>query len=268
MSESGPIARTENPLRPEAYTELVGRLTVFRHGETEYTDQYPDLSGKGRSTLTEAGRQLRSEIDEESEDLLFVHSPNVRAKGSMAYLLHGMELIDDVEEAKVEGVARPFKPLRSVKKLDPEAASEMVFRYTGTREPTAGHYEEFDRMYTLSDEFETSPHWEPRSNAPKRANRLLRYALAILLKNHKESESPKTPRIVAVTHFEMINHIAVKLFGLDLEKDSLYARGEAITFDVRANPDEDQRLLLMCSFRGEKRNAWFDFTKGEVTEVE
>ncbi len=259
-----PLPRQEGPANPEEYKELVGKITIFRHGQTAYTGRYPDLSEKGKDALFAAGEKLQEQIDEETEDLIFFHSPAPRAKGSMGYLLHGMGRIPDTNEQTVEGVARAVAPLRAVKKLDPEAAQEMINRHIGSDAPTAEQYESFDRMYVLSEEFDHSPHWEPKSAAPKRSNRLLRFAIKALVENHAEKENSKIPHVVATAHFETINDIAKKVFNLDMEKDPLFARGESFTFEVKTKPEEGKRVLLICGFRGEKRNAWFDFERGEV----
>lgn len=260
----GPQKRIESH---EAYKELVGKITVFRHGDTHYTNQYPDLTDEGIWKLTEAGKALGGEVDEESEDLIFLHSPSTRAKASMAYLLQGMEKTASADEAAVEEIARPLNALRSVKTLNHEEALKMIGQHVDFESPTLDQYVEFDRAYALHDDYENSPHWEPRSKGEKRSSRLLRQTLLMLVKNHPENDSGKTPHIVAVSHFETLNHLAVKIFNLDMEKDPLYARGEKMTFEVLASPEDAKKLLLRCGFRGEEKRVWFDIEKGEISPI-
>jgi|GEM_PF-2524912 len=248
----------------EGFKERIGRITVYRHGDTHYTQQYPDLTDEGQRKLTEAGRALKDEVDEEQEDLIFLHSPTVRAKASMAYLLHGMEKIAGPEEKDVEELARPVRGLSSAKTLNPEGVQETLRKYMDLDALTPEALEAFDRVYAVHDEFETSPHWEPRSRVERRSGKLLRQALLKLVKNHPEEGSEKTPHIVAVSHFETLNHLAAKIFDLDLQKDPLYARGEKMSFEVLTNRQDPKRLLLNCTFRGAQRAVWYDVEKGEI----
>lgn len=248
----------------ENYNELVGRITVFRHGDTEYTNQYPDLTDEGKWKLEAAGKSLKDRVDEDNEDVIFLHSPSIRAKASMAHLLHGMEKTHGVEESDVEEIARSYAPLRSVKRYDLEETQKMIDQHTSDIAPDADPYVEFDRAYVLHEDFENSPHWEARSKVEHRANRLLRQTVAMLIKNHSE-DVQKTPHIVAVSHFETLNNLAVKIFNLDVQSDPLYARGEQMTFEVRGSSKAKDKVLVNCGFRGEERTVWFDVRTGEIT---
>lgn len=250
------------PESQEDYNELVGKITLFRHGDTTYTNQYPDLTDEGKWKLEAAGKSLKDRVDEDSEDLLFLHSPSTRAKASMAHLLHGMEKTTGAEEKDVEEIARSFSPLRSVEKLNSEESQKIIDEHMANLSDE-DQYEGFDRVYAIHDDFETSPHWEARSKVEARANRLLRQTIAMLIKNHSE-DNDKTPHIVAISHFETLNNLAVKIFGLDVEKDPLYARGEEMTFEVKGNSKDKSKVLLVCGFRGEQRPTWFNVQTGEL----
>lgn len=252
------------PESRESYEELVGRITLFRHGDTEYTNQYPDLTDTGKWKLETAGKSLKERVDEDAEDLIFLHSPSIRAKASMAHLLHGMEKTEGTEESDVEEIARSFTPLRSVKRLNHEASQEMITEHVAAATDEGDEYEVFDRAYALHDDFENSPHWEARSKVEARANRLLRQTIAMLVRNHVE-DSEKTPHIVAVSHFETLNNLAVKIFGLDVQTEPLYARGEQMTFEVKGNSKDKSKVLINCGFRGEQKTVEFNVATGEMT---
>ena len=250
----------------EEYDRKIGKITLFRHGDTTYTNQYPDLTDDGKFKLKSAGKSLKERVDEDSEDLLFLHSPSIRAKASMAHLLHGMEKTDGVAEVDVEEVARSFSPLRSVEKLDADEAQKLIEKHMENI-PVENQYEEFDRVYALHDDFENSPHWEPRSKVESRTRRLLRQAIAMLVRNDSEDIS-KTPHIVAISHFETLNNLAVQIFGLDVEKDPLYARGEEMTLEVLRNAKNTGKVLLTCGFRDQHKSAWFNIQSGEITVIQ
>jgi broad specificity phosphatase PhoE len=253
------------PESQESYNERVGQITLFRHGDTTYTNQYPDLTDEGKLKLEAAGKSLKERVNEGSEDLIFLHSPSTRAKASMAHLLHGMERTSGVEEGDVEEIARSFSPLRSVEKLNAEESQRMVDEHMAGMSDDE-KYEGFDRVYALHDDFEISPHWEARSKVEARANRLLRQTIAMLVKNHSE-DTAKTPHIVAISHFETLNNLAVNIFGLDVEKDPLYARGEEMTFEVKGNSKDKTKVLLQCGFRSEHKQVWFSIESGEMTPI-
>ena len=161
----------KRPESQEDYKETVGKITVYRHGDTQYTNQYPDLTEEGQAKLENAGKSLKEQVDEETEDLIFFHSPSIRAKASMAHLLHGMEKTSGTEESDVEEVARSFGPLRSFKRFSIEETQKMIDEHIGHL-PEEEQMEAFDRVYAVHDDFENSPHWEPRSNSENRAGRL------------------------------------------------------------------------------------------------
>ena len=102
----------------EDYKVVLGRISLYRHGDTTYSDQYPDLTDEGKRKLEQAGTSLKALVDERGEDLLFIHSPSIRAKASMAHLLHGMGKSEGTEETDVEEIARAYTPLRSVQKMN------------------------------------------------------------------------------------------------------------------------------------------------------
>jgi broad specificity phosphatase PhoE len=259
------------PSRPkdsiERYTERVGRLTMYRHGETNYTNQYPDLLDQGKWKFLQAGHDLRELIDGESEDVLFVHSPSPRAKASMAYLLKGMGVSDDVAEGDVQKHAQEFKPLRSSAVFNPEKYAELVGEHVDQDDPKPGQHEAFDRVYMMHDHYETSPHAEPRSRAQARGRRVFRQAMYLLIKNHTEKDDHKTPHVVAISHLETLQDIAGRIYGLDIGKDPLFARGERLTLDVKTDGNDMEKMLLIADFRGEERKAWFHLATGEILPV-
>lgn len=252
----------------ERFNQLVGKLTLVRHGDTEYTNQYPDLTDEGKWKLVRTGRSLKEIIDEKTEDVLFVHSPSVRAKASMAFLLKGMGKIEGTSEADVATVARPVNALRSVGFIDREKAMELVAQHMGTDTPTLKHNREFDRIYALHDDFETSPHWEARSRVMRRGSRILQQAITMLVNNYTVPERDKTAHIVAVSHFEVLNDLAVKIHGLDMENDPLFARGERIAIAIKTDGDDMEKVLLAATFRGKEAHAWFSLKTGEISRIE
>lgn len=263
---TGPSESIDNNI--EKFNERVGRITLFRHGDTLYTNKYPDLTDAGKRKLHKEGSRLVEEVDQETEDVLFLHSPSVRAKTSMAFLLKGMGITEGTSEREVEEHARPLKPLRSVGHNDYEKAMELVGKYVDLDDPKSHQHKKFDRVYVLDPAFEESEHWEPRSQVEARGKRVLRQGIYLLIENHTSKDTDKTPHIVAVSHFETLNVIAAEIFDLDPEHDALYARGEKLSIEVKTDGNDTERVLLSCTFRNETKMVWYELKTGAITKAE
>lgn len=264
--EKNPALKTESAV--ERFSERIGKITLYRHGDTHYTNQYPDLTDRGKWRFVRAGRHLKEMVDEGTEDLLFLHSPSVRAKSSMAFLLRGMGRTMGTFEQDVEQHAHALKPLRSVHINNPEGFAELIGKHIDQESPIEAQHRRFDRIYMMHNDYETSPHIEPRSRVQSRGRRMMRQAVYLLVKNHTEKTTDKTPHIVAISHVETLNDIAFRIFGLDVQKDPLYARGERMTVEVKTDSQTTDKVLLLCEFRGTTKPVWFDLASGEISSAE
>lgn len=68
-------------------------LVVIRHGDTKYTEQFPDLTGRGIKQITDAAESLQDFIDR-YDVCLPVTSPRARARGSAHFFLKALDLAD------------------------------------------------------------------------------------------------------------------------------------------------------------------------------
>ena len=59
---------------------FLGRAIFLRHGQTDYTDVFPDLTEEGAETITKAAESIKSIID--GQQITIISSPMVRAMGS------------------------------------------------------------------------------------------------------------------------------------------------------------------------------------------
>src|SRR5438552_1204464 len=78
--------------------QRIGRITLLRHGQTKYTDQYPDLTELGQETIAKTAEQIALGI-KSKEGLRILSSPTVRAQGTAGII---KEKIGHMDEIKVQ----------------------------------------------------------------------------------------------------------------------------------------------------------------------
>ena len=242
--ETKNIFETKNPLEKN---HILGKITIMRHGDTEYTNQYPDLTPKGIERIREKGKYLKTKIDPEKENVFYETSPSARAKGTMSLILEEL----DQKDAEV----RILKIMRSAEQRDPEKAKAMITEVDWRADIGA-----WDRFFATDNRFENSPDiWQPRSELERRFYQGLEYVIRSFLKYHKNQKEGKIPHLLAVSHFEFLNHFIVKVFNLDLKKDNLLGFAEAVEMEVRElTPDKPDKISIKVSFRGQHKDIIFN----------
>lgn len=229
---------------------IIGKISIMRHGKTEYTNQYPDITEDGFAKIIENGKYLKEKVDKDKEDVLFVSSPAVRARGTLDILKGAMN--EEASEPRV------LKSMRSTEIRDHKEAMKMVDSVIGPEKDIP----KFDRYYATNDALENSPDiWQPRSEVESRFFTALEYAIRSFRKynenNYSETVS-KTPHLIAVSHFEFLNHFVAEVFGLDLEKDDLLKFAEMIELTIFESIDDEEAISIKVIFRGQERDIIFD----------
>ena len=64
---------------------FLGRAIFLRHGQTEYTDVFPDLTNKGVETVTNSANSIECFLKGNS-NVVIVTSPAARAQGSASII--------------------------------------------------------------------------------------------------------------------------------------------------------------------------------------
>lgn len=232
----------------EAFEEVLGKITILRHGNTEYTEEYPDLTPEGIERVSMRGKELRGKIDTKREDMLFLASPAVRAQGSLDNLKKTLGLSE--EESRIS------RAIRSVDIRDRKKALEVVEEVMrGTK-----HVPLMDRAYATDTRFEDDGDvWQPRSEVEKRFFRSMEYVIRVFDKYQENGDNGRIPHVVAVSHFEFLNHFVAKVFDIDLHEGELIGFAEAIEIVFLKPQNEDEsKVSLLVSFRGESKQVVFD----------
>jgi hypothetical protein len=157
---------------------------------------------------------------------------------------------------------RTLNAIRQQKILDHEKALEMVKGFLTETDDVS----KVDRAYALGKFDDTPNVWEPKAEVEKRFYRGLEYVIRSFIKYQKEQGAEKTPHLVAVSHFEFLNHFAAEVFGLDLEKDNLVGFTEMIEMEVlEPGQDNPNEIPIRVSFRGQSKDIIFNRESRSIT---
>lgn len=228
--------------------QFLGRVSLIRHGETRYTNQYPDLTETGIADIEQRGEEKRGTIDSDKEEVLIASSPSVRARGSA-------DIIKDKIDPDAE--VRIIKAVRGLDIRDHDKHHELMTEMIGEETDPASIIKRVDNQYVHDDRFEERVDvWSPRSEIEKRFFRGVEYTIRAFSK-FGEKEPDKLPHLIATSHFEFINHFVSKIFGLKEGEYLNPAENVEVSF-LRPQGENERHVPLLVTFRGKSREVVFD----------
>ena len=187
---------------------FLGLVIFLRHGQTNYTDVFPDLTDEGVKTIARSAELLRPFLDY-YQNVIIIASPMARAHGSAAVIAKVLGYKDKIRlEPNIQGAV--VKDRQEAKALFYEHVSNGGIRALSVAYGTDPRYEDGKVI-------------EPRSEVRKRfLGYLSRLARRMFI-------APSLPLcLIHVSHYETIYHIVESLFSLDYEKDEPLGHGEII----------------------------------------
>ncbi|MCH7883286.1 histidine phosphatase family protein [Patescibacteria group bacterium] len=226
--------------------DILGKVTIFRHGETKYTEQYPDLTEIGKQQLEEGGEELKEEIDRSKEEIWISSSPAARAQGSADILAKELGIKDK----------RIAKALRGVEIRDREEALKMINDIIGPEQDIA----KMDKAYADDPQFEERVDvWEPRSEVEKRTLKGIEIITRLFTRYGKQ-EKNKIPHLVSVSHYEFFNHLIRKVFNVNPDEERGIQFGEKLELTLlkKNNEEDKERVPILVTFRGQTKEIVFD----------
>ena len=241
--------------RREDAPELIGKITIMRHGATEYGEEYPGISDVGIEQMRENAREVQETGRiAESDDLLFVRTPAVRTEGSMDVF---------TDELGVKQHTRIVRSMRPVDVPNPEKAMEIHTEHRGE-----GTMHDWENIWASTELFNEIPEvFEPRTKIDKRSSATLSHTLRAFSAYHKQrGPRGKTPHVVAVAHFEVLYKFLCDVYELDPASAELIRYGERIEIDVLSSND-DKGPLLRVLFRGQERTVRFDAKTRKLVQI-
>src|SRR3989344_1414895 len=222
---------------------ILGKISIMRHGATEYTEQYPDLTDLGAEQITIQAKKLKEKIDQEKEDVFIASSPAARARGSA-----------DIVRTELGGrETRVMRSMRGVQIRNREEAMRMIQEIIGPDKDV----KKMDRAYAHDPQFEERVDvWEPRSNIEKRFFNGFEHLVRVFNK-YNETNSQKIAHFVGVSHFELLNHLVKRVFHLDSPEADQLNFGEMIEMTV-LGAREEHHIPILITFRGKTKEIVFD----------
>lgn len=248
-SSSEPHARIESK-EQERFVEL-GRITLLRHGQTEYTDEYPDLTAEGTATIEKSAAQIAKGLRHDEEPTI-VSSDKARARGTADIIKEKLGYPKDVK----------IQPSMSAMELRDQERAKAIFEEL-LAENKSAHSEEapvrgVDRAYLHDQRFEDATIYEPRSEVEKRFFRNLEYTIRAFNVVRKHEELQK-PHIIGVSHFELLGQLSEQVFNLTERGEEPLKHGELIEIEVLAPEERGEDIVeLQIFFRGEQKRVGFD----------
>jgi broad specificity phosphatase PhoE len=152
--------------------KFVGRAIFLRHGQTEYTDVFPDLTEEGKASIKAAGRKI-SGLVKDTKKVILVSSPRPRALGSAAIIR------DTLGNEWCNVIVNP--DISSVTIIDKERSQVIFKEYLSSGGKTA-----VDLSYTHDPRYEDSSVFETRSAVQQRFFRYLTSLAKEMLGKHGE----------------------------------------------------------------------------------
>jgi broad specificity phosphatase PhoE len=212
---------------------LIGRAVFLRHGETEYTDVFPDLTEEGQLTIIKSAKKIEKVFLAQNDGLMLCCSPAKRS-GASAILI-GKHL-------KFEGFIGDNTLLSPVEVRDKEKAKEIFDEFI-----LSGGHRALSVGYATDERFEDPAVFEPRSQVKKRFYRFLKSLAKSMLKWDQRYF------VICVSHYEVLYHFVESVFQLDYKKQDPLTFGEPIYISFYKDPKR-KNFGLSVEFRGVTKN--------------
>lgn len=241
-SEFPPEVNIENQ---EKEPKFIGRITLLRHGQTDYTEIYPDLTDEGQETVRKSAEQIVSNL-ENDEEIVLMASDKARAQGTAG-------IIKDV--LGHNGEIRTVNGITSMAMRDRKKGMETINEIL-----EKGGVPAVDYAYTHDSRFDDAEVWEPRDEVQKRFLSNIEYAIRAFKVVSKHEELPR-PHLIAVTHFEVLSPFLHEIFDIKHPEEPTLKNAEPIEILVKDPSTENENsdiVLLEVKFRGDTRTVGFD----------
>jgi broad specificity phosphatase PhoE len=216
-------------------TVLLGQAVFFRHGQTEYTDEYPDLTEEGKATIGRTGSQIAQMVN--GHKVTIVSSPLARTRGS-ANIVAGV--IGYREKIHIDPL------IRAADIYDPQASWAMFEEYHAR-----GGIHEVSRAYFSDPRYDEGLILETKVAIQERFSTYLGRLISKLFeaKNHKMF-------VISVSHYEVLYAITEKLFHVIERQQMPLSHGEVVLIKFLPTGD-GARVILEVYFRSQIGRAIF-----------
>jgi|GEM_PF-1691177 broad specificity phosphatase PhoE len=215
------------------------KIVLLRHGQTDYTDQFPDITSEGKRSLEQAA-ELISEFAKGLR-VKFYSSPKVRTLGSAACLMEVFGLCD------VDLIRAPH--ISACEMRCREEVMALVNRCVSPTNPQA-----VEEAYWTDERFNDPRIIEPRMQIRERFYEFLDRLIHVGLVNAVPS------CYVVLSHVEVLGHLVQDVQALiDADINPVIPHATPIFLTVL---QEDVRSPVLIDFEfGRVRTERLDFSR-------
>ncbi|MFA6354473.1 MAG: histidine phosphatase family protein [Candidatus Paceibacterota bacterium] len=245
----------KNSIEQEKEPKFIGRITLLRHGQTEYTDIYPDVTEEGKETVRKSAEQIAANLKED-EEVFLMASDKVRAQGTAGIIK---------EVLKTDKKIRTVPGITSMAMRDKQKGNEMIQELIAE-----GGVPAVDYAYTHDPRFDDAKIWEPRDEIQKRFFSNLEYAIRAFKVVAKHKELPK-PHFVGVTHFEVLNPFLDEIFDLKHPEEPTLKNAEVMEISIQDPSAENENsdiVFFKITFREKTKTVGFDRKNRRLVSIE
>lgn len=233
---------------------FLGQVILLRHGQSEYTNIYPDITYNGVKTIVNSANLIKSLLNGDS-NVVIITSPMIRAKGSADIIAKIIEYRGKIKEVPAIGGA-----IVKNKKQGRAIFDEYMAK---------GGIRALDKGYGTDPRYEKNPSViEPRSEIRKRFFEYFAKLIVGLLQRQQLWQQPPL-HLICVSHYETLYYFVEHLFKLDYTKDEPLGHGEIIVVSVFDLGIKNTSVVeIEVTFRkkrvGKIGKKFFDYEKRKI----
>ena len=223
---------------------LLGQAIFLRHGQTEYTEVFPDITEEGIKTIKKSTELLRPFI-EHYQNVIIIASPMARAQGSAAVIAKVLDYKNKIRlEPNIQGAIAK----------DRQKAKALFYEHVSN-----GGIRALSVAYGTDLRYEDGKIIEPRSEVRKR---FFEYFAKLVRQLYV---SPNLPLcLIHISHYEVMYHLVESLFNLDYKKDEPLLHGEIVAISIY-DIEIENVVEIEVTFRGKTiKKKFFDYIDKEI----
>jgi len=223
---------------------FLGQAIFLRHGQTDYTDVFPDLTEEGIKTIEKSAQAIMPFI-EGHQNIVIIASPVARSLGSAAVVARTIGY---------QGKIKKEPNIQAAVVKDRMLAKAIFFEHVAN-----GGMRGLSVAYGNDPRYEDAKIIEPRSEVKKRFLGYFAHLIRSLLIN-----TGLAPCFIHVSHYETLYHFVENLFGLDYKKEDPLDNGEIIVVSIY-DVSIECIVEMEVTFRGKTiREKFFDYKNKEI----
>lgn len=219
--------------------QVYGPVFWVRHGQTDYTDVFPDLTDTGKKLLRMRAEEIRGDLS--GRHAALITSPTVRTRGSASVI---------AQVLGYRGKIRIEPDIASAVVRDKIRGMELFNEYV-----KRGDHDGLAIAYSTDPRYEDPSIFEPRSEVKARFYRYLARVIRRLLRYRPDF------CLVHISHYEFLYHFVERVFELDYTKDRPLSFAEMFSI-VFCESEYENIVKVSARFRGQNMGGiFFDYKK-------